>query len=162
MKKGHSWFVLAVVMAAFGAFLLLISRGTLPRAMPSLQWDVPSRGSLDWWLLYCAGWIYVATGIFLLVNGLPWLQEDPALRAWIREALFLLLLALFLIPLNLLPFSLRDTSRVQILFITYSGPGAVWLHRVLTGFVALGFDLMGLLLLRRFIRHTKRLWKSRL
>jgi len=148
--------------AGFGIFVLLSLLGARPKVFPDGQWTLPAKWSVDWWLSWGVGWVFLAAAVFIVLNGDNRSRGQATRRTWIQELSFVVFFVLFLAPLNLLlvsPLSDGETT-FQVLFLTYSGPGAGWLNRGVVGLIVLIFDLFGLALIGRFVRRTRRLLKA--
>jgi hypothetical protein len=165
MNKFSPWlgrFLFAMPFAGFGAFVLLTLLGARPKVFPDGQWTVPAKWSVDWWLSWGAGWVFLGAAAFIILNGDDWLRGQVVLRTWIQDLAFVVLFVLFLIPLNLLLVSPLSKGEVtfHVFFLTYSGPGAGLLNRLAVGLIILVFDLFGIALIRRFVRQTRRLLQA--
>ncbi len=165
MRKFSPWIgrlLFAMPFAGFGVFVLLTLLGARPKIFPGGQWTVPAKWSVDWWLFWGVGWAFSGAAAFILLSGDDWLRDQVVLRTWIQDLAFVVLFVLFLIPLNLLLVSplAKGEATFQVLFLTYSGPGAGLLNRLAIGLVVLVFDLFGIALIRCLVRRTRRLLQA--
>ncbi len=148
MEEKPVWWVrvlLALPFAAFGGYTLYHA------------WTVRDFRSVDWWMYYFAGGVFVAVALPLLV---PDLGHSP-LADWLRELYLTGLLVLFLIPFNLWPFAADPgEGGFGILLVTIHGPVGRVLDRLVLVLAALFFDLFGVAQGVRLVRRTVRLLRG--